>query len=122
MFEKLGGRKVVGLLVLIVIGVGYSFYKGDVPENLMILLLGAYGTYAGGNVLEHFSSAVKAKRGRPSKIEPASVNVDLSSIETKMDNLTKRQMVQSEHMQQIVNVLQQAYQFEKARTNAARTD
>lgn len=116
MFERLGGRKLVGLAVLITIGVAYSIYKGDMPDNLMTMLLGCYSVFAGGNVLEHFSGAFKAKRGRPMKPESGG-SIDTKPLEAKLETIAKRQIIQQENLTQIVGVLQEALRIEKAKTN-----
>ena len=84
MFDKLGGRKAVGLLLLVAIGVTYSALKSDIPDNLLYLLLGSFSVFSGGNVAEHFATMNKAKRGRP-PIEK--VEVDTSKLDKKLVGL-----------------------------------
>lgn len=50
-FEALGGRKAVGLILLIAIGVPVAITLGDIPDNLLYLLLGAFGTFVSGNAI-----------------------------------------------------------------------
>lgn len=87
-FEALGGRKAVGLLVVLAIAVPVAISLGDVPPNLMTILLGAFGTFsvanAGVHVAQSRVAAVKkSDAGRPKK-------VDLSELKSPIEDLSKQ--------------------------------
>jgi hypothetical protein len=59
MIDAIGGRKVAGALLVIAIGVGVVFLKGDIPPNLMALLQVVFGAFVAGNAVEHMAAARK---------------------------------------------------------------
>lgn len=67
-----GGRKVMGKLLIVAAGLVIAWVKGDVPPNLLVLLLGAYGLYVGGNV----GSSMAAGKAPTIDMKPISMQLD----------------------------------------------
>ena len=109
MFEKLGGRKSVGLLILLIIGVTYAALRNDIPDNLLMLLLGSFSVFAGGNVAEHFAAATRAKRGRPPemkvKVEAADIEKALAPLEQKLNAVSNQQLADSQTVNQVASII-----------------
>lgn len=62
MFQKLGGRKAVMSLIVILIGILLVFTKGDVPPNLLTLLQFVVGVFVGGNVASSISQGISVRK------------------------------------------------------------
>lgn len=82
--NSIGLRKALGAAIVAAIGVGVTLLKGDVPANLMALLIAVYGAFVTGNLGEHAASVFKAKAEAQ---QPSTVEVDTSEIEAKLDAL-----------------------------------
>ena len=74
MFEKLGGRKMVALVLTMVAGVGVALAKGDVPPHLAEMIILSFGLFSGANIAATLGgiSLEKAKH----KAAPTGVPVD----------------------------------------------
>lgn len=117
--DALGGRKSLGLILLLTIGTTYAITQGDIPENLLYLLLGSFGTFVGGNGLTHFADAAKARkgetRGRPAKVEIDSAKIQEAvgkALETErgvlaqqLQAISNRQAVDSQTINQVAQIL-----------------
>lgn len=130
MWEKLGGRKSVGLLVVLAIAVPVALAIGDVPTNLMEILLGAFGIFALGNGVEHFSRAkvdaaiAGAKsgetRGRPAKVDLSPVLEKLDAMaqgdgtdyRSEIMAISNRQALTLDQVQKLTESLQQLVQIQ----------
>lgn len=55
--DTFGGRKMVAGAAILAIGVGIVAFKGDVPPNMLTLLLGAFAAFVTGNSVEHITDA-----------------------------------------------------------------
>lgn len=60
MIEKLGGRKTVTLIIVLLVSIATIAMKGDIPANFLMLLQTVFGAYVLGNGVEHVSKK-KAK-------------------------------------------------------------
>lgn len=49
-------RKIVSGLVLLVVGLVVTYWKGDVPVNLMSLMQWLYAAFVVGNAAEHYTN------------------------------------------------------------------
>lgn len=117
--DTLGGRKSLGLILLLTIGTTYAALQGDIPENLMMLLLGSFGTFVGGNGLSHFADAFKAKkgetRGRPPKVELDASKVEdaiskalaneKQGLAQQIQAISNRQAADSQTINQVAQIL-----------------
>lgn len=92
MIEKLGGRKVILGLLIIILGVAIeALLKNGLTANVLTLLLGIYGAFAVGNGAEHISTAISTK--------------DNSVTYTSLESVEKLQQVQSESLDTIQKAL-----------------
>lgn len=48
-------RKIIAGLVLLGAGLGITYYKGDIPPNLMGLMQSLYYGFVAGNAFEHYT-------------------------------------------------------------------
>ena len=117
--DTLGGRKSLGLILLLAIGTTYAALHGDIPENLMMLLLGSFGTFVGGNGLSHFADAFKTKkgetRGRPPKVELDGSKVEEAvskalanerqGLAQQIQAISNRQAADSQTINQVAQIL-----------------
>lgn len=71
MFEKLGGRKMVAATLTVAVGIGITLLKGDVPSNLLYLLITIFGVFAGTNTLNTAASISLDKKKLETTMEPA---------------------------------------------------
>jgi hypothetical protein len=62
MFEKLGGRKMVGATVTMAVGIIAVLIKGDIPDNLLQLLEVVFGVFAGANSINTAAGLVLARK------------------------------------------------------------
>lgn len=69
MITKIGGRKVMFGLVFLAVGVTLAVVLGDIPPNLLQLLIFLSGFYFAGNVAVHASSALGKKKGKEGDAE-----------------------------------------------------
>lgn len=82
-----GGRKATGKVAIVVIGTGVALALGDIPANLLTLLLGAYGLYVGGNVGSDFA----AKKGATTQDPTAQdTNVKVNALFEYVRELSAR--------------------------------
>lgn len=54
-------RKVMAGLLILLVGVGITLIKGDIPPNLLSLLQVIYGTFVLGNVGQHAADSFSGK-------------------------------------------------------------
>ena len=54
-------RKIISGLVLLVTGLAVTYFKGDIPPNLMSLMQVLYSAFVIGNGVEHFTNMKAAK-------------------------------------------------------------
>lgn len=52
-----GNRKLIAVVVLLVLGVGAVFLRGDVPPNFLSLAQFLFGAFVVGNGVEHLAGA-----------------------------------------------------------------
>lgn len=57
MIDQIGGRKLAALILMVLIGVGTTLWKGDVPANFLTLMEFAFGAFVAGNAVEHGANA-----------------------------------------------------------------
>lgn len=75
--NRLGGRKMVAGLVVVLVGVVVTVAKGDVPEGLQQMLEMVFGALVLGNVGEHAAKAFKKPVVESTKaIEQPRVDLD----------------------------------------------
>lgn len=55
-------RKIISGLVLLIVGVGITYLKGDVPEHLLSLMQSLYYAFVIGNATQHVSTMMLAKK------------------------------------------------------------
>lgn len=89
-FDMLGGRKAVGLIIILAIAVPVALALGDVPTNLMTILLGAFGTFSVANGAVHIARTGVEKlkeankdvatAGRPRKVDLGPVLTETAAI------------------------------------------
>lgn len=63
MFDRIGGRKLVATATVLAIAVGITLYRGDVPSNLLTLLMAVFGAFVVGNGIEHVADAMQGDSG-----------------------------------------------------------
>lgn len=75
MIDAIGGRKVLAVLVIVALGVGAVFLKGDVPTNFLELLKWVFPFFIAGNAIEHVvaGSVEKVTSGAPPTIEAGAI-------------------------------------------------
>jgi hypothetical protein len=60
MIDKIGGRKSVGFLIVLVAGVAtHVLAKAGLTPEVSYFLMGLYAVFVGGNGVEHFAAAIK---------------------------------------------------------------
>jgi hypothetical protein len=83
LIDSIGGRKVLAVIIMLVLGVGAVLLKDDVPPNFLNLLQFLFGAFVVGNAVEHASNAsiekAAAKGGGPS--------VDLAALQGALQEL-----------------------------------
>lgn len=52
------GRKIIAAAITLIVGIGATYFKGDVPPGLLTLLQTLFGAFVLGNSVEHVSNAV----------------------------------------------------------------
>lgn len=52
-------RKIISGLLLLIVGLGVTYMKGDIPPNLLSLMQLLYGAFVLGNAFEHYTSTKK---------------------------------------------------------------
>lgn len=79
--EKFGGRKLAVSLLVLVVGLAISLYKGDIPPNLLNLLEMVIGAFVGGNVLAKALGVAVQRKTEPLPPPPGAIPApaDLSS-------------------------------------------
>lgn len=55
--EAVTTRKIVAGLVLLIAGLVITYFKGDIPVNLLSLMQLLYGAFVAGNLGEHATNA-----------------------------------------------------------------
>ena len=63
---NVGNRKLVVGLVLLISGLSVTYFKGDVPPNLLSFMQALFMFYVAGNGLEHWT-AMKAEQNKEQK-------------------------------------------------------
>lgn len=54
MINLLGGRKSVGFIIALVVGIGISLIRGDVPANLALMIETLFAAFVAGNAIGKF--------------------------------------------------------------------
>ncbi len=52
-----GTRKIISGIVLLAVGLGVVYLKGDIPPNLLSLMQILYGAFVLGNAFEHYTES-----------------------------------------------------------------
>lgn len=55
--SNIGGRKMIMAAVLLVVALGVTYIKGDVPSNLLSFLQVLFGAFVLGNSVEHYTDS-----------------------------------------------------------------
>jgi hypothetical protein len=71
-------RKIIAGIVLLITGVLITYWKGDIPNNLLSLMQTLFFAFVAGNGFEHYMDVVK------NKLPPQLQNV-VDKIEKKED-------------------------------------
>lgn len=57
-------RKIISGLILLLVGLGVTYIKGDIPINLLSLMQSLYYAFVVGNATQHLSQAMfSSKQG-----------------------------------------------------------
>jgi hypothetical protein len=116
MLELIGGRKVLVSFVVLVVGVGVTAFKGDLPPNFLLLLQVVVGAYVAGNSINAVAGAVGSRSvpapvtyvaeedsglspGDFAPIAPGLDPVDLSPILEALAEISKSQAAISDSIQ-----------------------
>jgi hypothetical protein len=62
MVDKIGGRKVLVVLVTLALGLAITLWKGDIPSGLLSLIQVLFGAFIAGNGVEHIAGVMAASR------------------------------------------------------------
>lgn len=62
MVDSIGGRKVIVSILTLAVGIGLVFAKGDVPANMLTLIMTIVGAFVAGNAVEHATEASVSKK------------------------------------------------------------
>lgn len=106
MIDQIGGRKVLALTVLMLLGVGTVIWKGDVPANFLTLLEFAFGAFVAGNAVEHGAQAYSSVNSSdspdptPDTVTPA-VHQLLDSAQTTQQGVATLQTTLTTILQRI---------------------
>lgn len=57
-----GSRKLITGLVLLLVGLGITLARGDIPPGLLSLLQALYASFVVGNGVEHIGNIVATKK------------------------------------------------------------
>ena len=85
--NAVGNRKVIGAIVTTVIGVVITQVKGDIPPNLLSLLIAVFSGFVLGNIGEHVTAAISGR----STVETAEEPVEI--IHNGVDNTELARLV-----------------------------
>lgn len=89
MIDKIGGRKVVVSVIAIVVGIGLVLIKGDIPSNMLVLIMSVVGAFVGGNAIEHITDA-QIEKQQALASQPIGVNPEaLQMVGAAIDNINK---------------------------------
>jgi hypothetical protein len=97
--DRLGGRKVVVALAVLLLCIGVVAVKGDVPPGLVSMLQFLFGSFVVGNVGEHAAAAYAAAKA-PDEAAPAApaadysgdfvhLNQQLGTVKTQLDGVER---------------------------------
>lgn len=108
MTKQVGGRKALMALAILVTGVGVTFYKGDIPTNLLMLLQTLFGAFVLGNGVEHVAGAVRKSEQEEVTTSPNDVVVTaVEEAEAEVDRVAEVEQT-TEKMAAQVDALQKA--------------
>ncbi len=93
MIDKLGGRKAVGLVLCLAVGLGVVCIKGDITMNLVTLILGLFTGFVAGNSVENVATGMTERaelqlEGHTAALEKQATPInltDVSGVEAKLD-------------------------------------
>jgi hypothetical protein len=83
MIDKIGGRKVVALVIVMLLAVGAVFLKGDVPPNFLQVLQWVFAAFVVGNGVEHLSGAIEAHAGGTEAPDTSGLEAKLTELQTE---------------------------------------
>lgn len=111
--NAVGGRKVALTLVMAAVGLGLTFYKGDIPPGLLAFMQTIFGAFVVGNVFEHIADA-SVKRKQPQQAPAADNSADFAYIGSEIDALKQEVASQKDGIAQAnqsLATVQQAISF-----------
>lgn len=103
-FSKVGGRKFVLAILILLLSVAVTLYKGQLDGSLAALMIGILGAFGAANVAgKRLSSEVSSKEQLPI-VEPI-VAPDTSALESKVADLETSIAQLSDTQQKIVALI-----------------
>ncbi len=93
MIDKLGGRKAVGLILCLLIGVGMVCLKGDITTNLVNLILGLFAGFIAGNSVENAAQGMTDRVELQTEAHKATLTAQTSASPVDPDISGKLDMV-----------------------------
>lgn len=88
MIDTVGGRKVAVAAVALVVGIGATLLRGDIPPNLLELIQVLFGAFIVGNGVEHVAGAIAEGKANAQPAEAP--QVDLTPVQTALTELREQ--------------------------------
>lgn len=116
--EKLEGfRKIIASVIVLVVGLSVTYFKGDIPANLLQLLQVIFAGFMAGNIGEHLTDALSA--GHDAKVEIAHMEASTNLAETTVsEQVAEHDDKAQKALADIKASLVETFNFEQGRSEA----